>query len=118
MFSLMVEDTFSAAHQLYDYKGPCENLHGHTWKIQLFVEGDVLDKAGMLVDFRVLKAILKEERDILDHSYLNKIVEFSPTSENLSKYLFERISLKMPENVHLKKVTIWESASTWASYSQ
>lgn len=118
MYELMVEDTFSAAHYLYDYKGPCENIHGHTFKMQIFIEGTTLDKAGMLVDFRVLKALIKEERDKLDHALLNKVVEFSPTSENLSRYLYQIMASKLPGNARLQKVVIWESASTCASYQE
>lgn len=116
MYKLTVEDTFASAHYLYDYKGPCENLHGHNWKVQLVVEGETLDKAGMLVDFRVLKSLLKEERDKLDHTLLNKVVEFSPTSENLAKYLYENLGGKLPDNARLSEVIIWESPFTCASY--
>ena len=85
MYTLTVEETFSAAHQLCDYDGPCENLHGHTWRLEMQVSGETLDHVGMLVDFKILKGFLKEERDKLDHKFLNDILEFSPTSEKLAK---------------------------------
>lgn len=118
MWTLKVDGTFSAAHQLTNYSGPCENLHGHTWKIQLEVQGEVLDDAGMLMDFRVLKNHLREIHNEFDHKLLNDVVDFSPTSENLSKYIFLKQKGKMPNNVRLKSVTVWESDASSASYSE
>lgn len=118
MFKLKVEDTFSAAHFLCDYNGPCENLHGHTWKIELTVEGTKLDKAGMLIDFKDLKAAMKKYRDQLDHKLLNDILDFSPTSERLSKYFYESIKKELPEHVSLVNVCIWESPTACATYSE
>lgn len=118
MYKLKVEETFSAAHQLCDYDGPCENLHGHTFKIEVLVSGTELDKVGMLVDFKVLKEVLKEERDKLDHTFLNDVLDFSPTSERLAKYLYEKMESKLPHNANLDSITIWESPTTCASYSK
>lgn len=116
MFELMVEDSFSAAHQLKGYKGRCENLHGHTFKVQVFVEGDKLKPEGYLIDFKDLKSALKKILDELDHSYLNDLPyfkELNPTAESLAKLVYEKMMPLVPD---LKKVTVWESATASATY--
>jgi len=117
MYQLSVEDKFAAAHQLVSYQGPCENLHGHTWKIRLKVKGAKLNDTGMLVDFQDLKKILKQIRDQFDHQFLNNILKFSPTSENLAKYIFEQAAKQLPANIQLAEATVWESDTTSATYS-
>ncbi|MDD4527470.1 MAG: 6-carboxytetrahydropterin synthase QueD [Candidatus Margulisbacteria bacterium] len=116
MWRLSVDKTFSAAHQLTKYNGPCENLHGHTWKIQIVVEGNKLDEAGMLMDFRVLKNQLQELTDKFDHKFLNDLFKESPTSEFLSKHVFQLLKKTLPTAVTLKEVSIWESESSKATY--
>jgi len=116
MFELMVEDTFDAAHALRGYEGPCENLHGHTFKVQVFLKGKKLNKLGLLEDF---KAIKKELRSVLgeyDHRLLNDIKPFTaknPTSENLAEEIFKTFKKRFKS---LSKVTIWESGVTNASF--
>ncbi len=110
----MVEDTFSAAHQLRGYEGKCENLHGHTFKVQVFLTGDKLDKIGMLVDFKKIKAELKKVLDKFDHTNLNELAEFkekNPTAENLARVIYEKISSLNPS-----KVTVFESEKASASF--
>lgn len=117
MYKLTVEDKFAAAHQLTNYKGACENLHGHTWKIQLSVEGETLDESDMLVDFHQLKDYLRAIHDEFDHKFINDIVPFSPTSERLSKYIYEKIAGMIPSHVRLVNVTVWESETACATYT-
>ena len=116
MFSLKVEAFFSAAHNLRGYKGKCEELHGHNWKVEVAVSAQALDKNGILLDFHHLKALLNKALEKLDHKYLNKIPYFkkvNPTSENIAKYLFERLKPALPE---LAAVTVWESECCQATY--
>jgi len=121
MFELKVITDFAAAHQLRNFRGNCEKLHGHNWKVEVILSGDKLNEAGLLIDFREVKEatdrILKE----LDHSFLNDLPQFkneNPSSENIAAYLFEKLSGELNDN-HLKvtKVTAWESDSACASYS-
>jgi len=121
MFELKVITDFAAAHQLRNFRGNCEKLHGHNWKVEVILSGDKLNEAGLLIDFREVKEttdrILKE----LDHSFLNDLPRFkneNPSSENIAAYLFEKLSGELNDN-HLKvtKVTAWESDSACASYS-
>jgi len=111
-YELMVEDTFSAAHQLRGYKGKCENLHGHTFKVQVFISGTKLDQTGMLKDFTEIKAELKKVLEEFDHHNLNELPLFAkqnPTAENLAREIYNRIKAS--------KVIVWESDKACASYS-
>lgn len=117
MFELMVEDTFDAAHALRGYEGPCENLHGHTWKVQMFLKGNKLDKLGMLQDFKIIKKRFGEVIGRLDHQNLNETAPFdvkNPTSEIIAEVLFGELKKKFK---NLTRVTVWESGNTYASYS-
>lgn len=117
MFELTVEDTFDAAHALRGYDGPCENLHGHTWKVKVFLQGSELNKIGLLEDFKNIKKCLKTILDKFDHTNLNDLDLFqkiNPSSENLSKIIYE----KMKKNLNnVSKVTVFESPTTSASYT-
>ncbi|MDR1535477.1 MAG: 6-carboxytetrahydropterin synthase QueD [Planctomycetota bacterium] len=119
MFQLRVEDYFASAHQLRDYRGKCENLHGHNWRVGIVVSGERLDSLGMLVDFAVLKKILKRNLDRLDHSFLNRIPPFdsiNPTSENLAEHIFALLSGELPAGAEMTSVTVWESDRCAAVY--
>jgi 6-pyruvoyltetrahydropterin/6-carboxytetrahydropterin synthase len=116
MWNLTVDKKFSAAHQLTNYNGPCENLHGHTWKLQIVVAGNTLDEAGMLIDFKFLKGLLQEYVDKFDHKFLNDIFQESPTSEFISKFVYDDLSAKLPKSISLKEVSIWESETSKATY--
>lgn len=116
MFELMVEDTFDSAHALRGYQGSCENLHGHTWKVQIFLQGDKLNNIGIMHDFRDIKADLSKIMEKFDHKNLNDLPEFkvdNPSSENLARAIFIELKKTLPQ---LAKSTVWESPNTWASY--
>ena len=116
MFELMVEETFDAAHALRGYEGPCENLHGHTWKVRIQLQGQKLDQIGLLEDFKVLKQELKTVLDQFDHKLLNDVKPFeteNPSSENLARYIYKE--MKKTKKC-LTKVTVWESATSCAAY--
>ena len=101
MYEIMVEDTFDAAHQLVGYNGPCENLHGHGWKVQVHISGNKLNDQGMLVDFKEIKADLNQILSKLDHSNLNDLPEFkktNPTSENFRTAKLFRSSFRSSSN--------------------
>ncbi len=119
-YELKIETAFAAAHNLLNYCGQCENLHGHNWKIEIYIRGSELDKSGMLVDFKVLKEHTNAILDTLDHTYLNELPMFvgeSPSSELIAKYIFlelENRLEKLPVQVH--KIVAWESEKAAASY--
>ncbi|MFQ6067322.1 MAG: 6-carboxytetrahydropterin synthase QueD [bacterium] len=120
MYELMIETEFSAAHQLKAVGGGCEKLHGHTWKIQVFVEGEKLDQGGILVDFRTMKRIVKKWTARLDHRYLNEVLSHTnPTTENIAKYLFQKLEKEINlETVKLSKVRVWEARDSSITYTQ
>ena len=116
MYTLKVESYFSSAHNLRGYKGKCEKLHGHNWKVEIYVSRKKLDKSGMVLDFQVLKARLNRVLEGLDHKYLNNIAYFkrvNPTSENIAAYIFNRLKSLIPD---ITQVIVWESRNCSASY--
>jgi 6-pyruvoyltetrahydropterin/6-carboxytetrahydropterin synthase len=116
MYELMVEDSIDAAHALRGYEGPCENLHGHTWKVQVLIRGSKLNKLGLLEDFKIIKKELREVLAEFDHKLLNDLKPFkaeNPSSENLARIIFKEMKKRMAA-VH--KVTVWESAFACATY--
>jgi len=113
MYELMVESTFSAAHQLTKSKTKCEELHGHNWKVQLFVTGEPDSEIGWVYDFSKLKKLLKTTLHQLDHKFLNEILEISPTAENIAKFIFDDIESSLPI---ITKVSVWESENSCATY--
>ncbi|MCF6155195.1 MAG: 6-carboxytetrahydropterin synthase QueD [Candidatus Brocadia sp.] len=121
MFELVVETDFSAAHNLREYKGQCERLHGHNWKVQVILKAEKLDKLGMVMDFRDAKKVIGEIINRFDHVYLNELPDFevlNPTTENLSKILYDGLKNVLPIGVKVSKVTTWESDRCGAAYSE
>ena len=118
MYELAIKGDFAAAHVLRGYEGNCKNLHGHTWKVEVVIVGEDLDRIGMVMDFKIVKKKLKDFLCRLDHIYLNDLPAFkdiNPTTEHLAKYIFEEFA---PEclPLHIKRVQIWESDSASVTY--
>ena len=116
MYELMVEESFDAAHALRGYDGPCENLHGHTWKVQVFLNGKKLDQMGILQDFKTLKGDLREVLSEFDHKLLNDIKPFdveNPSSENLARSIYRNMKGR---SKMVGKVVVWESPTSCAAY--
>jgi 6-pyruvoyltetrahydropterin/6-carboxytetrahydropterin synthase len=122
MYHLTIHTHFAAAHNLVNYQGECENLHGHNWKVEVTVATRELNKAGLGIDFKILKQETKRILDLLDHKYLNEIppfIELSPSSENIARYLFEKLAATFNDpNVKVEKVNVWESDYASASYTE
>jgi len=120
MYELMVETSFSSAHQLRGYKGACEKLHGHNWKVQVHVIAETLNEIDMAIDFHELKDFIREVTSPLDHGFLNEIFPFTeknPSSENIAKWIFDSLKKKLNDgNLRLSAVTVWESEITSATY--
>ena len=120
-FEVMIERNFSSAHQLRGYKGKCENLHGHNYKIEIYARGRELDNIGLLVDFVELKAAADEVVQYLDHRNINELppfdVELNPSAENLARYICERVSARVgDERVQIYKVRCFETPTSVATY--
>lgn len=122
MYTLTVETKFASAHQLREYKGKCENLHGHSWKVQVVVTAQSLNQLGLAMDFTDLKRLTNEIVNSLDHVCLNDLPPFAdinPSSENISRWIFESLKNKVAVySVTLKAVTVWESETASATYTE
>jgi 6-pyruvoyltetrahydropterin/6-carboxytetrahydropterin synthase len=122
MYEIKIVTSFSAAHRLENFYGKCEALHGHNWKVEVFLQGERLDEAGLLQDFGVVKARTRELLEEIDHKYLNELPVFSnqnPSSENLARFLFQRLAAALNrDGVKVSRVSVWESDTSCASYFQ
>lgn len=109
---LRVRDTFQAAHFLRNYKGKCEKIHGHTFRVEVVIEATELDETGIGVDFAEIKRLLNEI--LPDHAHLNEIYPFNPSAENLARHFYQQLKPKLP----VKEVTVWESEDASATYTE
>ena len=107
MYRLRVRESFAASHLLPDHDGPCKNLHGHTWTVEIEVSAKNVGHGGMVVDFADLKRELRRVVAIFDHSHLNDLKWFQlvpPTAENLAAVFRGEINFQ-----GLTSITVWES---------
>jgi 6-pyruvoyltetrahydropterin/6-carboxytetrahydropterin synthase len=121
MFEVSVEKTIACAHRLFDYNGPCEELHGHNYRVVVTYHGQALDRYGMLVDFGDIKKALNAVLDTLDHKYLNDLVAFadlSPSAENIAAYIFGELKKAGFERGRLAAVSVWETPTQVATYRE
>jgi len=119
MYELSIETQFAAAHQLRGYKGKCENMHGHNWRVQVSISSEKLNDIGIVMDFHDLKKETNEAILSLDHSYLNEVfpfTEINPSSENIAKWIFESLKKRLENSVKVNSVTVWESENSSATY--
>ncbi|MGB6974184.1 MAG: 6-carboxytetrahydropterin synthase QueD [Terracidiphilus sp.] len=123
MYEVTVEAGFSSGHYLRNYHGKCENPHGHNYKVRVTLRGAALDEAGLLLDFKLLKQVLRPVIDRIDHQMLNDLEPFTvlnPSAENIAKFFFDETNRQLESmtggQVRVKDCTIWETDSTTATY--
>ncbi len=123
MYEVTVERGFSSGHFLRNYKGKCENPHGHNYKVRITLRGERLDHAGLLLDFKDLKHVMSPVIERIDHQMLNDLepfTEINPSAENLARYFFDETNKQLAEmtdgRVHVKDCTIYETDTTTATY--
>jgi 6-pyruvoyltetrahydropterin/6-carboxytetrahydropterin synthase len=121
MFEVSVDRTFAAGHALRNYKGKCENVHGHNYRIQITVQGEQLDSTGLLVDFLDLKRLTDEVIAYLDHRFMNDLAPFdvlNPSAENIAKYFHDRVSAGFHSDAaaRISEVRVWETDTSSAVY--
>ena len=121
MFEVSVDESFAAGHALRGYKGKCENIHGHNYKVRVTLEGQELDSTGLLYDFVHLKQVVQGVIRSLDHRYLNEFPPFdaiNPSAENISKYIYEETAkqMKSANGARISSITVWETDVTAATY--
>ncbi len=120
MFEISVIMDFSAAHNLRDYKGKCENLHGHNWQVEAVFIAKQLGQSDMVMDFSIAKKMLKQQLQYFDHAYINDteyFKKYNPTSENIAKFIYENLQKKVKKHkCKVKQVSVWESLRSKATY--
>ena len=118
MYRIEVYSNFSSAHKLRGYKGKCENIHGHNWKVEVAISSESINDIGIVVDFKDVKAKLEEVLKDLDHKDLNSLPYFkevNPTSENIAKFIFDEFKKK---NLPASHVSVWEADDSKATYME
>jgi 6-pyruvoyltetrahydropterin/6-carboxytetrahydropterin synthase len=122
MYYLTVSSHFDAAHALVGYDGPCSNLHGHTWTIDVTVRGTELDHVGIVYDFKALKRDLADLLEPLDHHFLNEVPPFdrmNSTAENMSRWLYQSLAKRIAgKGVEVVEVSVWESPIAKVTYRE
>ena len=123
MFEVTVEAGFSSGHYLRNYRGKCENPHGHNYRVFVTLVGKELDETGLLLDFKLLKQVLRPVVDYLDHRMINDLppfTELNPSAENLARYFHQQTSLQLAEltagRVRVKDTTVFETDTSFARY--
>jgi len=122
MYEVSVDETFAAAHNLRDYHGKCEDLHGHNYKVRVVLAGEELDPAGLLYDFVHLKQVIQAVIRELDHKYLNELAPFdkvNPSVENIARHIHDRAAEqlhKVPSGTAVASVTVWETETSAATF--
>ena len=123
-FLLRVKTDFSAAHSLRGYQGDCARIHGHNWNIEAEILTHKLNNIGIGIDFKDIKAGLKEILAPYDHQYINEIEPFdkiNPTAENLSQYIFQKLKDMVnseKDGIKLNSITIWETQRSSVRYEE
>ena len=119
-YKISVESYFSGAHRLREYKGKCESLHGHNWKVKVILSAKKLDKIGMVIDFTKAKSILMDILSTLDHKDINQVTYFkkhNPTSEIIAEFIYKKYSQKLKKLARIESVSVWETPTSCATYS-
>jgi 6-pyruvoyltetrahydropterin/6-carboxytetrahydropterin synthase len=121
MFEVSVEQTFAAGHALRNYRGKCENVHGHNYRVRITIAGERLNSIGLLVDFLEVKRLMGEVIEYLDHRFINDLPPFdtlNPSAENIAKYFHDRVGaeLRADPPVRISEVRVWETDTSIAAY--
>ena len=121
MYEVTVEAGFSSGHYLRNYQGKCENPHGHNYKVRVTLAGRELDKTGLLLDFKLLKNVLRPVIDRIDHQMLNDIEPFitlEPSAENIALYICEKMQegISQENPIEVAEVKVWETDIQSATY--
>lgn len=120
MWDITIRTEFSAAHQLRNYNGKCEQLHGHNWEVEITLRCRELDHRGIAIDFKDLKTTAAGVLDELDHTLLNETGPFrqiNPSAENIARHIFQSLKNRLQEpGCRVHRVTVFESSRSSAAY--
>jgi 6-pyruvoyltetrahydropterin/6-carboxytetrahydropterin synthase len=119
-FTVYKEQDFAASHFLREYHGKCENLHGHNYRVRVYVGADDLDHEGMVVDFMQLKAAMGTVLSRLDHAHINDVPPFdvlNPTAEHIARYIAEEVASSVDDDrARVTQCHVWETDRNCAIY--
>ena len=122
VYEVTTEVSFDAAHFLRDYEGKCARLHGHTYRLQATAGGRELSPQGILLDLALFKRLCEQVVADFDHQTINDVPPFdelNPSAENLAAHFFRLLQPRVEgKGVRLARVTVWESPTSGASYSE
>ena len=137
MYELKTEACFDSAHFLTDYYGKCENLHGHRWRMVVYIMTDELQEEStmkdMVLDFGVFKRVVRSLADELDHTFLVEegslkpqtvaalegegfsltVLPFRTTAENLARYTYDRLC---DQGLPVSRIDLYETPMNCATY--
>jgi 6-pyruvoyltetrahydropterin/6-carboxytetrahydropterin synthase len=122
VYEVFVDETFAAAHNLRNYKGKCENLHGHNYKVRVTLSGPEPDPSGLLYDFVHLRQVIQNVIRSLDHRYLNELKPFdvlNPSAENIARHIYDEAAKQLrsaPNGTGISSITVWETDTSAATY--
>ncbi|MCW5977264.1 MAG: 6-carboxytetrahydropterin synthase QueD [Bryobacteraceae bacterium] len=123
MFEVAVEQTFAAGHALRGYKGKCENVHGHNYRVRVTLEGERLNSIGLLVDFVEVKRLMRAAVDYLDHKFVNDLPPFdtiNPSAENMARFFYDEVQKGLAASgdvpARIQQVQVWETDTSVATY--
>lgn len=113
-YRLVYRTSFSAAHRIEDYPGRCSNIHGHTYLVEVVVEGS-LNKLNMVIDIEILKSVVSDVISMVDHRYVNEVLnERNVTMELLASWIIDMISSRLPQGIDVVSVSVCESEDACA----
>ena len=120
MFEIVRERTFSASHQLRNYKGRCERLHGHNWRVRVCVAAQEVNADGMVIDFDELDEMIRRAIEPFDHRHLNETSHFTeknPSAENIARAIGDAVKsqIKNPR-LKVRHCDVWENDLSRARY--
>jgi len=121
MFTISVETHFRASHQLTLPDGSKEPVHAHNWLLTADVSSDKLNSMGLVMDFNQLKAIIVKVIAEFDNTALNRISYFqqnNPSAENVAKYIYEKLRIRLPKGVQLRNIRIFEEPGCSAKFGE
>lgn len=113
MYTLIVKETFEAAHSIPGHPGKCKNLHGHSYRVEAEFTRHELDSIGMVRDFTELKQAV---RDLLpDHQYLNDVLDGHTTAEAIAEWIYTKLR---NQDFPITAVTVWETDHCGCRYTE
>jgi len=121
MHTIFKDFTFAAAHAIRGHTRGCENLHGHNYRVRVYLQASTLNELGMVLDFADLKAIMQEILEPFDHHVINEIPPFdtrNTTAELLAEYVHGEVRKRLTRQrrVRVVRVEVWENDSSCASF--